>query len=334
MLKRLLPLIILVLTACSQAPTPINEPSSNPAQTLKNPRPEGSPDVFIFAFAGRCGFASIGCKPGLEFAPEDNKAYLDDADTLSYQAVEEAFKNSGYVVQGENYRANLSDHQNIVYGDGYLSAQEELNWIKENWIRDFDNPTRLVLMAHSHGNQFASLLAINNDDVQFDYFIYLDGVCTHWDIDHLGAIPAIHNRFQKVYGTKNNYPFPLNQPEVNSACNAWNIPSPGKSLGIKDVTPDNVWVALEVQSGGLANLGLTIKDTQDNVRFDGKTTNIFTIRERDVNEGHSEVTKKGSKGMNWVVKAIEENKLPSYGLQAQSTFQIPEAPEGWDYSQR
>jgi hypothetical protein len=329
-IKRLSLLVILLLAACSQTPSPNSEPASNPSKTLKNSRPEGSPDVFIFAFAGRCGFATIGCQ-GLESAPEDNKAYLDDADTLAFQALEEAFKSSGYTVKGESYRANLIDHQNTEYGLGYLTAQANLNWIKENWISNFDNPTRLVLMAHSHGNQFASLLANDNPDAVFDYFIYLDGVCTHWDVDHLGVFPALYNRFENAYGAKNNYPFPLNQAEVVSACNTWNISGLGKGLGIKDVTPNNVWAALEVQSQGIGNLGITIKDEQNNVRLDGTTANIFTIRE---NEGHSTVAKKGSEAMNWVVTAIMNNGLLSNdsSLRAQSLFKLPKAPEGWSYT--
>jgi hypothetical protein len=90
-----------------------------------------------------------------------------------------------------------SSHESKISGQtesGFLEAQAYLNEVTTKWIADFENPTPIILLAHSHGTVWATLLAMNNLDVTFDYFIYLDGICWQLRLDssrckqHLGDL--------------------------------------------------------------------------------------------------------------------------------------------------
>ena len=305
-------LLTIVLVACSEfsVPTPTPEPASNL-------RPPGTPDVVVMAFAGRCGAGLFDC-----VAPAGNEAYLDRSPN-TVQSVATAFRSEGYTVDTRSYRAHLDSSYSL--GDGYLQAQANLSTIQQTMIANFDNPTRLVLIAHSHGTQFASLLAMDNPHIIFDYSIYLDGVCLMWERDHLDS-----GAFLNRYGTEANYPFPLNV--LGEACNSFPVTGLGLE-DIKDVVPENVVYGLEVRSGGFWNNGFLIKDHDVNTREDGRKGNNVGLATITENEGHSEVAQSYSRAMTWVVEMIRLNNLPqnSLGTQSASSLQRRPAPEGFSY---
>lgn len=68
-----------------------------------------------------------------------------------------------------SFRSSLYD--NPSNGLGYQTADALLEFVRDEWIRDFNNPTQVVLVAHSHGNQFMNLLAWDHPEVQFTYAI-------------------------------------------------------------------------------------------------------------------------------------------------------------------
>ena len=182
-------------------------------------------------------------------------------------------------------------------------------------------------MGHSHGAQFASLLAFDNPDVYWDYFIYLDGVCRHWDVDHLGAFPAVRNRFKNEYDSQNNYPHPLNK--WNSACGVFPVPQYGK-LDIKDVVGDNVIYALEVQSNGFLRKRV-LRDAVVNRNADGSTkeeNGIATVFELPWE--HSEVARSSSAAMKWVTDMININGFTDVRTQNTPLVKI-EAPQNFLY---
>ena len=275
-------------------------------------RPLDAPDVVILGFAGRCGIGFLDCS-----APTDNYSYLDrDAKTL--QTLEATFQSLGYTTEKFSFRAHLLD--DASRGLGYQAAEYALEAIRDLWIRDYENPTRVVLVAHSHGNQFMSLLAMNHPEVTFDYAVYLDAVCFRWDADHVKS-----GRFGSVYGSQANWPKPLNT--LGAACDTVKLPGISDYQDISDVVPENVTYALEVRSNGISGIP-AMYDDEKNHRFDGSRRYIESIYK---NEGHMRVDDSDSAAIGWVTSTIANVGLPRYGLTSQATMplEVAPAPEGF-----
>ena len=270
-------------------------------------RPADAPDVVILGFAGRCG-VGVGCS-----APADNDAYLNK-DSATLQALGATFERLGYSAGVASFRANLVD--DVTYGFGYLSAETTLEAIRDTWIRDYQNPTRLVLVAHSHGNQFMSLLAMNHPEVTFDYAVYLDAICFQWDADHIKS-----GRFASVYGAQANWPRPLNV--LGAACDTLVLPGIYDAQDISDVVPDNVMYALEVRSYGMLGLP-AVYDDDENHRFDGSRKGIIGIYQDD--ESHMRVDDGDSRAMAWVTGSIAKLGLPALGLTGQAVKPLEPLP--------
>lgn len=284
-------LVPLLLIGCG------TQPSSTPS----------NPDVLVIGFAGRCGFWPT-CS-----APNDNRAYLGYEPTPNtLGAVAGAFEELGYSTATYSFRSHLLDSS--TWGSGYLSAQDALEWVTTNWIEERENPTRLVLVAHSHGNQFMSLLAMDNPELTFDWGIYLDAVCSQWETDHLygsesGTEPYYFpGWFETVYGQRENYPVPLN---VIDACDAYPVPGLVEMQDISDVVPYNVTWSVEVSSSGEA-FGM-VRDDDPNHRPDGTNGIEAGLAGLDqLDEGHLEVHTEGSQAMTWVQQMILLNGVPDH----------------------
>ena len=276
-------------------------------------RPADAPDVVLLGFAGRCGHGFGDCS-----APTDNYSYLDRTpETL--QTLESTFQSLGYSTRSLSFRANLEDH--AAHGLGYQAAEYALEAIRDLWIRDYENPTRVVLVAHSHGNQFMSLLAMNHPEVTFDY-AYLDAVCFRWDADHVKS-----GRFGSVYGSQVNWPKPLNT--LGAACDTVKLPGISDYQDISDVVPDNVTYALEVRSNGVYGLPM-VYDDEINHRFDGSRRGVAGIYQED--EDHMQVHGSNSAALSWVMNTVANTGLPTYGIasQAVKSLEVAPAPEGFE----
>ena len=276
-------------------------------------RPLDAPDVVILGFAGRCGMGIL-CS-----APADNFSYLN-RDTKTLQTLEATFNGLGYSTASLSFRANLLD--NPAHGLGYQAAEYALEAIRDLWIREYQNPTRVVLVAHSHGNQFMSLLAMNHPEVTFDYGIYLDAVCFRWDADHVKS-----GHFTSVYGSQVNWPKPLNT--LGAACDTVTVPNLYDAQDISDVVPNNVTYALEVRSAGVMGLP-AVYDDEINHRFDGSRGGIEGIYRKE-NEGHSRVAEYNSAAMGWVTGSVAAQGMPTVGLASQAVepLEVLPAPEGF-----
>ena len=141
-------------------------------------RPAESEAIALLAFSGRCGHPGCG-------APLWNTRYLDEKGTTL--SVAYALKDvvAGGTVRYATAAAVVSKQRSKHSAMGYYEMQGLLDDIVDTSIRGFDNPTRLVLLGHSHGTVWMSLLAYENPEVTFDYAIYLDGVCNSWERDNL-----------------------------------------------------------------------------------------------------------------------------------------------------
>ncbi len=297
--------LLLLVVACS-APDP----------RLPEPHwPAEQPDVVVIGFAGRCNMLR-GCS-----APEGNRAYLSEApDPNTLGAIQHTLEQLGYSAIAYSFRAHLFDSP---AGNGYLRAEALLQRVQEEWIKGAAVPTRVILVAHSHGTQFLSLLAWDHPEITFDYAIYLDAICLGWNSDH-------DDMLRLAYGNRAQYPAPLDA--LDSACDSVEVPGRGTE-DISDVVPFNVHTGIEVRSRGILVPGL-ITDDDPNHRPDGTfgpDARLLGIHQTD--EGHREVHRDGSAALNWVTDLITANGLPVALTGSSSQTAIPAAPVGYSLDQ-
>ena len=287
-------------------------------------RPDDAPDVLIIGFAGRCGVAGVGCSN----APVGNTGYLDNSDTGTIQAIAETIGGLGYSVGWLNGRSHLNNkRESDSLAMGFNDVAAFTLFAQETWISDFDNPTRLILVGHSHGTVWASLLAWNFPELTFDYAIYLDGICRLWWDDHE---PYFVQAFDNAGYTR---PWPLETNRTNGPCQAVNVSGFGRQ-DIEDVVPDNVIYGLEVQAAWWS----APQDAEPNHRLSGNKYNIKTIRSNNLHSDpsplNSAVHVRGTGAMDWVEENIGILGLPKTSLSTMSTVNLKErvpAPEGFEY---
>lgn len=284
-------------------------------------RPEGTPDLIIFAFSGHCG---IVCNT------RDTKSYLDTASESTggvavldgiVRAYEQlGFENIDTFTLSSFVTAHYSQSSGKIEA-GYLQAQAYLDEIKSELITGYVNPTRVVLLAHSHGTVWASLLAMNNLDVTFDAFISLDAICWMWWAKHREFI------YETFVNGPWTIPFPLDQGDP---CGTMQIPGQRHRANINDVVPANVIYGLEVRTAfRLLSLDPNVLADDDiNVRINGTDTNLWGVVAK---ESHSNLGKYYNESIGWVESMITALGVPDHGAYPMSTFVLPPPPEGFEY---
>jgi pimeloyl-ACP methyl ester carboxylesterase len=201
-----------------------------------------TPDVVLISFSGRTGFPALGhCTPGY-CPPRDNTPYLSDPERRTIQSLESVFLAQGLEVVTFNASSFIAQHHSYLSGrdePGYVEAEAFLLEMYHRFIRDSDQPARVVLVGHSHGAVWASLLAWNHPEVPVAYLISLDSVCTGWTADHAAYIQ------QHYSSNSERYPWPLREHPDLCRVTFDGLPEP---RAISDVVPGNVALSLEVQS--------------------------------------------------------------------------------------
>lgn len=299
---------------------PVNVTPNIDITVTRKLRPEGSPDVVVIGFAGHCGpFCNVRDTWSYLNAAENETGYIETA-----QAVIDVLERQEYSVEYFDVSSFVKSHESNISKQteqGFLEAQAYLDEVRTNWIADFENPTKVILLAHSHGTVWATLLAMNNLDVTFDYFIYLDGICWQFWGFHKNHIRTVYRELGK------NLPFPLGEGDP---CVFLNIPGQQKFQDINDVVPANVIYGLEVKSP-LDFFALNIvRDDDPNVRINGSKDFIWTI---ETTQGHSDVNNRYGDAMNWVEEMMLTLGMPDHESFSMEQFVLPSAPEGFDYSQ-
>lgn len=258
-----------------------------PVAVLPN-RPAGTPDVVVFAFSGRCG---------PDCHPDNNR---DDWEPAHRDALERALaaEAADLRVEFRTFRAHVHDRPG--YGRGFLSALSDLDSVHERLITGVANPTRIVVMGHSHGTQFAHLLAYERPDVGFAASILLDSVCLSWDADHAAAFVAALRSPPGARGAGGPYAV---------GCKVKPISGRGY-LDVGDAVPVTIERSLEVHSGDAEDLDelSPIRDTTPNSRGDGTTRGIELLTAE--RESHTRVAEASSQAflaaMAWLANVLAD----------------------------
>ncbi len=246
-------------------------------------RPAGTPDVVILSVSGRCG------NPLFCDAPIDNVAYLGAPGDAS-AAIAQAFLAGGRSVSRADFIASMYSYDDSGDGTadrrGFLDLVETLSSIQQQWISDYTNPTRIVLLAHSHGCVWAHIATSVLPEVPIDYLISLDGDCLYWETDYPPDITS--------YFTQNGNPFSW---DIRNPCDHWLVPGVLDAADTEDVVWPNVAVNLEVRSSGI------VGDYQINHRTTGSRENVFT--HDSPTDEHEDVHDPLGESIPWVISMLD-----------------------------
>ena len=265
-----------------------------------NPRPSDSPDFVILSFSGHCFPAVTSCggdrNPEYLEASGTQTAIVDVVEDHGYDALvwsyADEFYNRGYddawLVPGED---------EPVEDFGFLQAMSELPFIRDYWISDFDNPTRVIVLAHSHGTVWAHAALFLVPDLPVDILVDLDGVSLGWESDTWtfgvgdiwGAIIEDYNDWAGV-----EWDF-----EFWHAADHWEVDGQSPQ-DIEDIAPPSAWLDIEVKADTTA---LYPNDDADNHRLDGTRDAIWTF---ESSENHAGVDEPDSDAMLWVAEQMDD----------------------------
>ena len=312
-------LLALTLAGCTPTTT---QTQTQPAYVGElTPRPAGSPDVLVLSVAGRC---PAPCRP-----PGDNLDYLTPRGTV--QAVASVLEARGLSVQTYGVAAALTTHvpKTVVQAqigagktvsatqDGFVQLEEHLLAADRDWIRGRSNPTRIVLLAHSHGVVWTHALARAHPEVPIAVMIDLDGICDFWEMDNRRSI-------QDYVRGQGHTPWPFDLADSCGSVRVGHL-----RYDLKDVVYPNVAVGLEVQSQRLlsrqdgsfmANLPF---DSLQNIRLDGSRTGLSTYRAPG--ETHSRVSYPASRAVTWMTAQL--NDLSTAWMPGRKQFAAPQPTE-------
>ncbi|ULH14268.1 hypothetical protein MF271_01735 (plasmid) [Deinococcus sp. KNUC1210] len=277
---------MLLTTGC--APAFLTVSPSVAFQGALTPRPEGSPDILMVTFSGRCPCFNV---------PGDNVDYLTARGTSDDLAA--PFRARGLSVLIVGASGHLTAHvplavHNEQLGsgvtvappqEGFVQMEARLVAAQRDWIVGRSNPTRIVLVGHSHGVVWTHALARAHPDIPISALIDLDGICDLWELDNRRLIQD----YVKQAG-QNPWPF-----DLSNSCASVRVGHVRYDL--KDVVYPNVALNVEIQTqplvvlpGGGTDLNFPF-DRLANIRPDGSHAGIQT--RRFSSETHTSVTLPG-----------------------------------------
>lgn len=252
-------------------------------------RPAEAPDVLLLSVSGRTfDIADFFCPP------DCNVPYLSEPGDAAGATFNDLVGRGYTVVQGDYTAAfrNFDDTGNGLadrYGLQQLLA--DLEWVHANWIDGFLDPTRIVIVTHSHGAVWAHIAASLLPDVPIEVLVSLDGVCLQWEDDHAPSI-------LDFYAEEGLNPFPW---DISAPCDRWDVAGVAALQDTEDVVFANIALNLEVQSnGGIGGGG--VEDLQDNHRKDGSQDGIR--RFKSGSDDHTEVHDPGRGSYQWVLTEL------------------------------
>jgi hypothetical protein len=276
--------LFLTVTSCGG---PSGSYQSDSDNCYGNCRPAGAPDFLILNFSGHC-FEFLGLLPC-----DGNPEYLKTSGA-SVQ-VQNVIEHYGYTATQVYYADEFYDRE-YDQRKGFLHAFNDAEWVMENWISDFDNPTKIIVLGHSHGTVWAHALLFNLPEFPVDILIDLDGVSLGWE-SPIG-LPVL-NEGDDWWDVVENYndSNPSRDwalPYWWYAADAWDIPGQSSPQDLEDIVPESVWLNIEVKALRTVEYP---NDDANNHRPDGSTDNIWT---KQSTEDHANVDEHPSDAMDFV----------------------------------
>lgn len=265
-----------------------------------NLKPADAPDWVVVTVSGHC--IPPGCA-----VPGANNEYL--ADTGTAQRFVDLLEVWGYSVElfsysdefynRDNSAAVLQPGQGAPTIFGFLQMFEDLTMIRDEWVADFDDPTRILLVAHSHGVVWSHSALMAFPDLPVEIVIDFDGKSLAWEDEDV--LLEFGDTWQSVIAAYTqaegiNWGFNLGAAEAS-----W--PVPGLPLqDLEDVVP--AWVGTNIELQATSGLIMPFPDNDDNHRLDGSTDGI--VRFESQSEDHVEIDNPDSQAVDWAIGQVAE----------------------------
>ena len=264
-----------------------------------NLRPADSPDFVVVSVSGHNLGDSGDCEWWDDRDNRINCEYLSGRGTL--EAIVQPAVDQGRSVEvlafGDSFYSWTDPNTEQPIARGFLDLVDTLSFIEQEWVGQFDNPTRVIVVAHSHGVVWSHLALFLTQELPVDLLVDLDGESLSWESDNWSGELFPGDEWADViidYSVANAVTWDF---EIWQAANYWDVPGVAELQDIEDIVPDNVLYNLEVASSSPL-----IQDGEPNYRADGSQDDIYRAT---FSEDHGEVTYPGSQPINWVRDAID-----------------------------
>jgi hypothetical protein len=288
------------------------ELSATASTEIVHLRPDDAPDWRIFAISGHCADCDNLNEDYLDTDEDDTLALLHST-MEAYGFTVESFAYVDEFYNRDSRKGTYFEVEGLPgHGDpeptgagvpdrwGFIQILADMETIRDEWQADFVDPTRVMFIAHSHGDVWAHQAFRTVEDLDIELAIDLDGYSMNWESE---AWPSdFGDNWQEVIEFYNDaYGTDL----FAEASTDWYVDGVGFE-DVEDVLPqDNVAICLEVQASEEWSLSAGwINDDDDNHRPDGSSTGVTTYYASS--QTHSEVSEPDGEGVLWVLTQLDE----------------------------
>lgn len=270
---------------------------------IANPRPLDTPDFVIVAVSGHCNPTTCGTYPNIEYLARDG----------TIRAIAQPLLDTGARVDGYYLTDNFYD---VPVGSalpgtpaafGFLSLLNVLRYTRDELVSDWDNPTRVIVVAHSHGTVWAHLglhvLEGEGAPLPVDLVIDFDAVSDGWQTKGFIGFGDAWGAVMTEYTTRTGTVWPF---AVWNVVDAFAIPGVVPPQDIEDIVPNFALFNLEVwaASGPFPTIS---PDREINHRLSGTLDGVLLFRSV---ESHNGTVRVGSDSVTNATGIVRE----IYGL--------------------
>ena len=280
--------LLLTAVACPTEPVDI-------VPGTDGPRPEDSPDYVIMAASGHC-LTNCPSFPRENLVGQGTSQRI--ADLLAgygLTSVQFDYADSFFNILS-NGTVVLPFSAEAPVQFGFMQMLTDFVEVRDVWIRDYQDATRIIILGHSHGVVWTHTLVRLRPDVPVDFLIDLDGDSTGWEdegdplVQGDGWAPIIE-QYTEANGVTWDFP-------IQNAVDAWQVAGIDEPQDIEDIVPESVGWNLEVHGDSFA-----LRDEDTNHRLDGSDLGIIV---GDTREEHDTLDDRGSESMDWVIARMTE----------------------------
>ena len=177
---------------------------------------------------------------------------------------------------------------------GFLQLIIDMESIRDQWIAAYDNPTKIVVLGHSHGVVWAHLAAHLVPEAPVDVLIDLDGDVEGWDFE--GPTGVSVDGWDQVlldYTNANGIDWPF---DVWAVRDSWAVDGVATLMDVEDVVPTSAALNLEVWGAGQL-----LRDQNPNLRLDGSDSNVLRL---ETTLSHEALARGGTEATAWIAEQL------------------------------